>query len=266
MILKLRSQLKHPAETDLLKMMEAQSVHPYGARFSAAMTLLSDSCLREHPDTLARIADLLGRNRTFAIAEDGGSDIVLALEAGVDILPHRLKRFLAPLRELDKIVVADGLLLKHLKRWMPEAKLISLGEALSSHAEVRCNLHASDLYVIDSRSYHADYQRLVKYYDRLRVESGCVFNLDLQRIAVPATLRCLSQRLGGVASDDEAQTRWMLHGRSIQRIVVESMEDRIAIEKFSSVPVVHLAELYCNGMGTNVPHLLPPASEGMVQR
>jgi ferredoxin len=239
MILKLRSQLKHPEELALQARMNAQAAHPLATQFVTATALLPNPALCERPDTLARIAILLG----LAITEDDGTDIALALETGVDIPPLRLQRFLDPLRELDKIIVADGLLLKQLRLWLPAANLISLGEALSGHASVRRSLRATDLYVIEPRAYHAEYQRLVKHYDRLRAESGSAFNLDLQRIAIPSTSRSLPQRLGLIAPDDEAQARWVLHGRNISRIVVESMEDRAALEKVCDVPVVHLADL-----------------------
>jgi ferredoxin len=242
MILKLRSQLAHPEEHVLQARMEAQAVRPFSTQLAAATTLLPDSSLREHPDTLTRIATLLEKGRTLAIADDDGADIALALEIGVVIPPQRLQRFLDPLKGLDKIIVSDGLLLKQLRRWLPAANLISLGEALSGHASVRRSLRTTDLYVIEPRAYHADYQRLVKHYDRLRAESGSAFNLDLQRIAIPATSRSLPQRLGLIAPDDDEQARWVLHGRNISRIVVESLEDRAALEKISTVPVVHLAD------------------------
>ena len=102
-----------------------------------------------------------------------------------------------------------------------------LGEALTNHAAVRRGLSASDLYVIEPRSYHADYERLVNHYDRLRVERGCSTNLDLQRIAIPAS--------GGAD--------WILKGRNVERIVVERMEDANAFMRHGALPVVHLAEL-----------------------
>ena len=108
---------------------------------------------------------------------------------------------------------------------------------------MRHNLRTTDLYVIEPRAYHADYQRLVKHYDRLRVESGSAFNLDLQRIAIPVNSRSLQQKLGLVAPDDEEQARWVLHGHRVNRIVVECLEDRETLEKVSKIPVVHLSEL-----------------------
>ncbi len=69
-------------------------------------------------------------------------------------------------------------------------------------------------------------------------------NLDLQRIAIPATARSLSQRLGLTgADDDRQQIEWLLHGRNIKRLVVECIEEGIALEKFTKLPVIHLAEL-----------------------
>ena len=247
MILKLRRQWAHPEEPTLQARMAAQGARPPATQLAAATALLPDSALREHPDTLARITNLLGKDSTLAIIDDDGADIALALEAGADIPPYRLQRFLDPLRGCNKIIVADGLLLKHLKQWLPAVNFISMGEALSCHTAVRRRLRATDLYVIEPRAYHADYQRLVKHYDRLRAESGSAFNLDLQRIAIPATSCSLPQRLGLIALDDDEQARWVLHGRSITRIVVESMEDRAALVKVSDVPVVHLADLVEDG-------------------
>ncbi len=243
MILDLRRlQAPTSARDELQAHMTGLASRPVASRPAASTTLLPDSALRAHPDTLARVTILLG-DKNISVADDDGSDISQALEVGADIPAQCLEQFLTPLRLHKKIIVADGLLLRHLKLWLPKARIASLGEALSGHAEVRRSLRTTDLYVIEPRAYHSDYQRLVKHYDRLRVNHGCAFNLDLQRIAIPATARNLSQRLGLAAHDDEAHARWVLHGRSITRIVVESLEDRAAFEKVSDIPVVHLAEL-----------------------
>jgi ferredoxin len=201
--------------------------------------LLPDESLHEHPETLARIVALTGAS----LSEDDCSDISLALEFGVEIPGQRLERFLVPLRQAKKIIVADGLLFRYLKQWLPKANIVSLGEALSGHETVRRNLRPTDLYVIEPRAYHSDYQRLVKHYDRLRADCGCAFNLDLQRIAIPATARNLPQRLGLTPPNDEGQTCWVLYGLNVNRIVVENLEERAALEKASGLSVVHLAEL-----------------------
>ena len=242
-ILELRRQLAAPAWMHELQSRIAERAAKPVALPSPSTMLLSDRALHAHPDTLARIAALLGTSH----CGDDGPDISLALEAGITISEQPLQRFLKPLRKMKKIIVADGLLLRHLKQWLPGANIIGLGEALSGHEAVRRGLRATDLYVIEPRAYHSDYQRLVKHYDRLRAAHGCAFNLDLQRIAIPATVRNLPQRLGLAASSDDGQARWVLHGRSISRIVVESLEDRAVFERVSEIPVVHLAELADGG-------------------
>jgi hypothetical protein len=81
------------------------------------------------------------------------------------------------------------------------------------------------------------------HYDNLRAETGCTMNLDLQRIAIPATTSSLAQRIGFQAAADGEQLRWILRGRRISRVVVENVDDRSAFEQASAVPVVHLAEV-----------------------
>lgn len=243
-ILELRRQLEATKWLrELQSRLAEREAKPVASPTSSSI-LLPDQALHAHPDTLSRIAALLG---SVSFSDDDGTDISLALEAGAAIPEQHLERFLTPLRRKKKIIVADGLLLRYLKQWLPIANIISLGEALSNHIGVRRNLRATDLYVIEPRAYHSDYQRLVKHYDRLRVDHGCAFNLDLQRIAIPATARNLPQRLGLMASNDDGQTRWVLHGSNINRIVVENLEERAALEKVSGLPVVHLADLADDG-------------------
>jgi hypothetical protein len=202
--------------------------------------LLPDRALRQNAALLSRVAGLL----ESAVADDDGADIALAIEAGVEVPAQRLEDFLKRLRPLDRVVVADGLLLHILRACLPGANLLGLGEALGLLPAVRAGLQASDLYVIEPRAYHSDYERLVKHYDELRAGLGCAMNLDLQRIAIPATARSLSQHLGLSASDDDAlQGRWLLQGRKIERIVVENVEEGAALKKLTDLPVVHLAEV-----------------------
>ena len=179
--------------------------------------------LRSNPLAVARVAALLGG----IACEDEGDGIVLALQAGIPVPHHLRDRFLAGLRSAHTIVVDDGLWLRQLRAWLPKAHLIGLGEALSSLDSVRRGLRKGDLYVIEPRSYHRDYERLVKHYDRLRTERGCALNLDLQRIAIPVA----------------GQVDWILKGLSVERIVVERLEDAAEFMRHGKYPVVHLAEL-----------------------
>lgn len=248
MTLELRAQLAQGAALQTLRMkLEQQAEAPPAAQATAAKQLLPGPALRAHPATLARARALLGG---AAIAGDDGADIALALEAGVPIPAARLARFLQPLRGAGKLIVADGLLLRQLRQWLPQAQLASLGEALSSLPRLRRALGAGDMYVIEPRAYHADYQRLVRYYDDLRAAVACNFNLDLQRIAIPATARSLPQQLGLEPIDDSAQLNWILQGHQVKRIVVESLEDGAAFAQVGGLPVVHLAHLADDGTAT----------------
>lgn len=222
---------------------QEQTPRPLAKQPAASTVLLPGQALRRRPATLARAAALLGKKGRVALADDDGADIALELETGATIQAPRLARFLQPLRGCNNIVVADGLLLRHLRRWLPRPRMASLGEALSGLPAVRRALRAGDLYVIEPRAYHADYRRLVTYYDALRADCGCALNLDLQRIAIPATARRLTQPPEHEAIDDLVQARWILRGRNIARIVLENLEDASAFEQVSDCPVLHLADL-----------------------
>ena len=249
MVVDLRRQLPGLATKQAPQTPIAERATQPRAQLRSSRVLLPGQTLRAHPETLARVLALLGNTGKVDVGEDSGEDISLALESGVEIPPRRLAQFLEPLRSLKILMVDDGLLLRYLRQWLPRTGIISLGEVLSGLVAVRRSLEATDLYVIEPRAYHADYQRLVKYYNGLHKATGCMLNLDLQRIAIPATVHSLSQRLGLTAPDNGDQARWVTHGRKITRIVVESMADRIVFERAGGssvapvVPVVHVADL-----------------------
>lgn len=243
MTLDLRRELVHERGQSVPFTFAAAAI---SARVTATRLLLPDPALRQDGRRMTQVERLLRGTEGIESSTDDGADISLALEAGVEILPRRLERFLAPLRRMQELVVADGLLARQLSLWLPAMKIVSLGEALSRLEPVRRNLRATDLYVIEPRAYHADHQRLVGHYDRLRSASGCTLSLDLQRIAIPATNRDLPQRLGAKTIDDvddAVQIQWLLHGRKMQRIVTESLEDCAVLESVATCPVVHLADL-----------------------
>ncbi len=190
---------------------------------AARTLLLAGPSLLAKEALLARIEALLGARA----CPDDGADIAQALAAGVPVPPERLAEFLAGLRHAKRLVVEDGAWMRHLRVWLPKTRIAGLGEALSSLAAVRRGLRSTDLYVIEPRAYHGDYARLVGHYDRLRAERGCAFNLDLQRIAIPA----------------HGQAGWILKGLSVDRVVVERQEDAAAFEALGAHAVVHIAEL-----------------------
>ena len=127
--------------------------------------------------------------------------------------------------------------------WLPGKKIESLGAAASSLTVVRKHLHADDFYVIETRAYHADRERLVKHYDGLRIAHGCAMNLDLQRLAIPTTAGSLPATLGKSVVDLREQARWILQGRAFSRIIVENLNDIAVFTAVTDKPVVHFAQL-----------------------
>ena len=214
------------------RLADDEAVHAMHSRMKAVESrppaggttvFLPGPALRARPDRLAKISSLLGAT---ACADDG-EDIAHAVAAGIDVPGERLQSFLAHLSGAKSIIAEDGLWMRALRAWLPGVRLAGLGEALGKLDSVRRALRRTDLYVIEPRAYHGDYERLVKHYDRLRAERGCAFNLDLQRIAIPAA----------------GQADWILKGRTVERIVVERQDDAEAFAQLGRYPVVHLAEL-----------------------
>lgn len=236
MILQLRTS--QPLQRDVVLARLATAPESKGIP-PAATLLLAGSALGADDARLNRVLSLLGATR----ARDEGADIALALEAGVPIPGQRLKRFLETLREAKQSIVAEGLLLRDLRRRLPRKKIVGLGEALSKLESIRGKLRASDLYVIEPRAFHGDYQRLIGHYDALRAAFGGAMNLDLQRIAISTTASAAQHALGAPAISIAEQVRWILEGRSFERVVVEDVNDCAAFAAATDRPVLHLADL-----------------------
>jgi hypothetical protein len=219
---------------------DAAAARPPGPSLAGKQVLLPGDALRAEAQRVQRTLGLLGP--AFVCADDDGSDIALALEAGVAVPESRRLRFFAPLEAARELVVAQGLLLRYLRQWFPAMRITSLGEALSANPLLRKRLREDDLYVIEPRAFHADQQRLAVHYDALRAELGCATNLDLQRMAVPTTAASAQNRLGLPSLAVARQTQWILEGLKVERIVVEDIHDRVAFEP-TGLPVVHLADV-----------------------
>jgi hypothetical protein len=97
--------------------------------------------------------------------------------------------------------------------------------------------------VIESRGYHAGHRRLVLLYDRLRRETGCQTNLDLQRTAFSTGASSLQGRHDLLAAGCIENARRILKGKRVNRIVVEDLADAEAFRLATDIPVVHLGLL-----------------------
>lgn len=207
---------------------------------NAAPTLLvGEAAAWGTPELAAGLARLLGAE----FASDGGGDIARALESGTPLPDARVERFLRALRRAQMLVVADALLLRRLRSWLPAVRVLGSGEALSALPGVRRALRPGDFYVIAAAQFHADRERLVGHYDRLRQVTGCDMNLDLQRLAVATTAGSLATRLGHSGVDPVAQARWMLEGLSPARVVVEDAADLAPLRQAVQCPVLHVGEV-----------------------
>lgn len=211
------------------------------ASLETGTLLLPDQALVDQPALLQQVVGLFVAEQA-CVAADSGADIARALEAGAGIPEARLNLFLASLQSARRLIVCDGLLLRALRAWLPQRRIDSIGAAASSLAAVSARLRPDDLYVIEPRAYHLDRERLIGHYDQLRVSSGCMMNLDLQRLAIPTTAShaWMPQKRRVDTAD---QARWILEGRTISRIVVEDCRDIPVFQSIVPYPVMHIAQL-----------------------
>jgi ferredoxin len=207
---------------------------PPGKGIPLENALLAGEALRRDPERLKRIASLLD----IAVAADDGSDISRAIECGTALPSERISSFIGSFSDAKRLVVADGLLLRKLREWLPEVRVVSLGEALSTLEAVRARLRATDLYVIEPRAFHADHARLVRHYDGLVKARNLKTNLDLQRFAVPTCASSAAKRV-----DPLDQARWILDGRAFERVVVEDAADCAVFAQVTDRQVLHIGDL-----------------------
>jgi hypothetical protein len=209
--------------------------------------LLAGELLGKNKDVCDRVMGLLGGAGKTALALDDGRDVARFMEAGLPLRPERAERFIASLRPVRTLVVAEGLLHRPLRKWFPAKEVLGLGESLLSSGQIRSHLGPEDLYIIESRGYHSDYERLVLFYARLRQETGCQTNLDLQRTAFSTGASSLQARRDMAAAGCIENAKRILKGRRVRRIVVEDLADAEAFMLATEIPVVHLALLGSQG-------------------
>ena len=233
------------AEKDGRRETESPSTAGPGAvRASPAKKLFfPGAALRGEEDIFRRAVSLLERGGFTLFDDKEISAISAGIEAGIRPDRERLARFISAMRGVRHIVAADGFLHRHLRRWLPGARVRGLGEAVLALPGARKALNSSDLYIIEPRGYHAEHGRLVNFYGRLRRETGCSMNTSLQRTAIPtgAALARTLREPGRVAAEEQA--RWILHKRRPGRVVTEDMDDFLLFRTFTGLKTAHIAEL-----------------------
>lgn len=240
---RMRSEISnHPARGSVIGAMAAAMKTAVNEPPAEKTLLLAGEALGSNVARLEKVLNLIG-GEGAATAADNGRDIALAIEAGIKIPKDRLRCFLDHVGKAKELIVAEGILIRAIKEWLPYVRVSGIGEFLSRREEITDNLKPTDLYVIESRAYNSDFDRLVGHYDRLKKKIGCAFNLDLNRIATPTTATSMHHHLGMEGIDIGEQVRWLLEGRDVERIVVESMEDGSAFTEATDVPVVHLSDI-----------------------
>jgi Fe-S oxidoreductase len=215
---------------------------------SISSCTLCGACEPACPEDLPLVEMVLGLRKRLPLSSPGKPEADAAflarqIECGLPVDEERLARFLTEARGAPRLVVAEPLLIPLLRERLPGIEVVSLGYALSSTPEVRAKLRASDLYVIEPRAFHADYANLLGHYDALRQATGMATNLDLQRLAIPTTASSAQHHLALDTIDAADQARWILEGRSFERVVVEDPADLPVFSQVTDRPVVHLADL-----------------------
>jgi heterodisulfide reductase subunit C len=207
--------------------------------------LLAGGLLTENEELKQKTLKALGNGTT--IYGDSGDDITEALETCTSLPQGRIQGFVSSIESASEVITTEGLIYRLIRQLRPRVKVLGIGEALIRYTGLAARLNSDDLYVIDSRTYHTEFDRLVQVYDRMKRDTGCMMNLDLNRIATPtgATHRG-SGRISG-AVDPVKQAQWILLGRPASRIIVERPEDVAPFREASDVPVVFISELLDQG-------------------
>jgi hypothetical protein len=232
-----------PLADDVLTKRPAPQVHGQSPAQRSSTVFFPGHSLRSDDRRFKKILQLLEHKGIAVSIFDHGSDLVIAIEAGLELAQDQIAGFIRSLSGAEELIVTEGLLHRHLRRWVPRVRVIGLGEALLRINPIQKALGPTDLYVIETRGFHADYDRMIQFYDRLSRETGCYLNVDLQRIAIPTGAAGLQNRLGMNILDPAEQVRLIMGGLPIDRIVVESLKDLEPFQQATELKVIHIAEL-----------------------
>lgn len=209
--------------------------------------LLAGPHLEAHPQLLSSVVECLGGPDAVRIADDDGRDLAWAYESGAPLDEARLDQFLDTLNGARDVVLFEGILHPLLRERASGVKVRGFAETLLDDETMATVIGPRDFFVIDARSFHANHARLVGLFHALRTRCGCTLNLDLQRVAIPTGADSLQARDTDLESCAVA-VDWMLEGREMDRIVVESPADLAVLASRTDIPVVHLATLVAEGL------------------
>ena len=215
---------------------------------SGGRLLLAGPHLEAQPQLLSNVVECLGGSDTVRVATDDGRDLALAYESGAPLDEARLNHFLTSLNGVQDVVLFEGILHPLLRERASSSRVRGFAEALLDRETLATVIGPRDFFVIDARSFHANHTKLVALFHALRTRCGCTMNLDLQRVAIPTGADSLQARDANLESCGIA-VDWMLEGRDIDRIVVESPLDLAVLASRTDLPVVHLATLVSEGLG-----------------
>jgi ferredoxin len=222
---------------------ESTATKGNGRGLKTTTLLLAGEMLGHDQEVCKAIMEHLGGSGKTALAHDDGQDISRVMEAGLSVPQERIECFISLLRPARTLIVAEGWLHRPLGKWLPGKKILGLGESLLSAAYLRSRIGPKDLYVIESRGFHAGHRRLVLFYDRLRRETGCQTNLDLQRTAFSTGASSLQGRKNILAAGCIENAKSMLKGKRVNRIVVEDLADAGVFRLATHIPVIHVGLL-----------------------
>jgi len=242
----LRMRERSPLADSVLTNRPPQA-HGQSTTRRSSTLFLPDPALQSDDIRFKKILQLLESKGKALSIFNHGSYLAAAIEAGLELSQDQRAGFVLSLAGAEELVVTEGLLHRHLRRWLPQVRVIGLGEALLHLNPIRKALLPTDLYVIETRGFHADYARLIQFYDRMSRETGCYLNVDLQRIAIPTGAAGLQDRLGTNLLDPAKQVHLIMDGRTIDRIVVESIEDLEPFRQETGLKVIHVSELMVEG-------------------
>jgi ferredoxin len=220
-----------------------QSTSSADSPAAAGKLFFPGSALRRDEKFLRQTAGLLEQDGFILFDDADIAEMSAEMEDGIRPDPERLRRFISSMRGVKQITAADGFLHRHLRQWLPNVRVAGLGETLLRRTDIKMALKPSDLYIIEPRGYHADHNRLVNFYDRMRHETGCKLNTSLQRAAIPTGASGMQNRSKPGRVDSAKQAGWILHNRRPERVVVEDMEDFLLFKNIPGLKVRHIAEL-----------------------